>query len=198
MSFVITRQQNSFMMYLKISYQIWTNETVVKALKLISNIVVASFSDNVFKTRHHVIDKAFMDSLVHRRFPLFSSLNIQNLHQRLYCNTLKEHREINHANCRCHKQRLKLHMFRVDQQNQGKSDGTTQATVRHDKLIDFRQLVNSKFVCHEDEKYHTCEKDSRVSLTCGENSRVVINHSPITRKNEQKTIVSRMNQVFHV
>lgn len=144
-------------MYLKISYQIWTNETVVETLKLISNIVVSSFSYNVFESRHHVIDKALMNSLIHRRFTFFRSLHVQNLYERLYGDALKEYREINHANCRCNEKRLQWNVLWVDQQNEGKCNCPSQATVRHHKLIDFREFMNPKFVGHEDENYHTCE-----------------------------------------
>lgn len=51
------------MMYLKISYQVWTNEAVVEALELITNIVVASLADDVFQARHHVIDETLVNSL---------------------------------------------------------------------------------------------------------------------------------------
>jgi hypothetical protein len=169
------------MAYLKISYQIWTNEAVVEALELISNVVVSSFSNNVFESRHHVIDEAFMNSLVHGRLSLLSSLYIQNLHQRLDGDALQEHREINHANCRCHKQRLQFHMRRIDQQNEGKSNCSTQATIRHDKLIDFRKLVNSKFVCHVDEKYHTCEE-----VKCQRHGSSATNHQSLTNDSENR------------
>lgn len=51
------------MMYLKISYQVWTNEAVVEALELITNIVVASLADYVFQARHHVIDETLVNTL---------------------------------------------------------------------------------------------------------------------------------------
>lgn len=145
-------------MYLKVSYQIWTNETVVKTLKLVAHVVIASFSYNVFESRHHVIDKALMNSLVHSRLSFLCSLNIQNLHERLYGNALEEYREVNHANCRCNKQRLKWHVFWVNQQNKSESNCPSQATIWHDKLINARQLVDPEFVCHESENYHTCEQ----------------------------------------
>lgn len=57
--------------------------------------------------------------------------------------------------------------------------------------------MNSKFVCHEDENYHTCERITRGANVNDMRLRAEINHSPMTRKNEQKTIVKTMNQVFH-
>lgn len=127
-----------FMMYLKISYQIWTNETVVETLKLVAYVVVASFSYNVFEACHHVIDKTLMNSLIHGWLSFLCSLDVQNLYERLDGYALKEYREINHANCRCNEQRLKWHVLWVNQQNKSKSNCPSQATIRHDKLINAR------------------------------------------------------------
>ena len=117
------------MMYLKISYQIWTNEAVVKTLKLITNVVVSSFSHNVLETRHHVINEALVNSFVHCWLALLGTFDVQNLYERFYGDALKEHCEINHTNCRCHKQGLQFDVSRVDQKHQSKCDRPSQATV---------------------------------------------------------------------
>lgn len=126
------------MNYLKISYQIRTNEAIVEAFKLVANVVVSSFAHNVLEASHHMIDETLVNSLVHGRLSLFSALHIQNPYKRLDGDALKEHGEINHAYCRRHKQRLEWDVFRVNQQHESERDCPSEAAVRHNELIDFR------------------------------------------------------------
>lgn len=82
-----------------------------------------------------------MDPLVHRRLPLVRPLHVEQLHQRLNRHALQEHREVNHSNCRRHKDRLRLHVQRIYEQHEGKGHRPSQATVGHYKLVHVRQLV---------------------------------------------------------
>lgn len=62
--FLSPRDTKILVLYLKVSYQIWTNETVVESFEFIANIVVSSLSDNIFQASHHVINETLMNTLV--------------------------------------------------------------------------------------------------------------------------------------
>lgn len=82
-----------------------------------------------------------MDPLVHGWLPLLGPFHTQQFHQRLNRDALQKHREVNHGNGSCHKDRLRLHVFRVDEQDQSESHGSAQSTVGHNKLVNVREFV---------------------------------------------------------
>lgn len=87
---------------MQISYKTWTNEFVIESLKLVSDIVIARFANDILDASHHMVDESFVDAFVHRRFLLFGSLHIQNFHQRFDGDALDENREVNDGDGRCH------------------------------------------------------------------------------------------------
>lgn len=151
--------------HLEISYQIGTNEPVVEALELIANVVVSSFADNVFKSGHHVVDEPLVyplerqifeffiitpvfltNYLIHRWLSLLGAFNVENSHKWLYCDSLKEHREVNDANGCRDKQGLQRDVLRVDEKDECKCNSASQASITHDELVDIRQLVYPKSI----------------------------------------------------
>lgn len=82
-----------------------------------------------------------MDPLVHCGLSLLRPFHTQQFNQRLNRDALQEHRKVNHRNGCRHKDRLRLHVLRVDEQDQSESHGATQPTVRHHKLVNVRQFV---------------------------------------------------------
>lgn len=118
--------QNS---HLQIPNQVRTNETIIEALKFITDGVVAGLADDIFQTRHHVIYKALMNSLIHRGLSLFSALDIENAHEGLYCDALKEHGEVNHAYCRRNEERGQGHVMWVNEEHQCECNRPSQAAI---------------------------------------------------------------------
>lgn len=125
-----------------------TNEFVVEPLELIAQIVIARFANNIFNASHQMINETLVNALVHGGLLLVRPLHVEELNQRLDCDSLNEYREIDHGNGCRHEHRLQRHMILVDQQHQSECDGTAQSAIRHNELIDHGQLVQPKLVRH--------------------------------------------------
>ena len=87
-----------------------------------------------------------MEAFVHRLLPLIGALHFEEFHQRLDGDALEEDGEVDDGYGGRDEQRLSWNFLGVDEQNQGKSDGSTQSAVGHDKFLHVIQFMQTEAV----------------------------------------------------